>query len=185
MTNNGELMNIYTKSNLENALSSDIKEKIDIIDCGISIYELAIKDATAALEDILGTISAAGELDRKYRQNDPARHTKAAPHKAVAVLINADASGSDLDSFPPYQQAMNNLFSNLRTIVQSINSENIWLLIENPAEKLLVSPLEIRDLVDKLQSPWLGVYFNSDNINNTIAVDDYINILGSRIYKSN
>lgn len=179
----GEQMNICTKSDLENAIEGKYNEIIDIIDCEISIYELAY-DNQAAIQKLRKIIHMAGQLDRKYQESDKLRHTKESPHKAVAILINASEANTNFASFPKYELAMNSLYLNLRKLTDYVNPAKVWLIIENPSQKLLISPMEIRHLIDRLNSPWLGIYLNAGNIKNSLSESDYIDILAGRLFNT-
>jgi len=58
----------------------------------------------------------------------------------------------------------------------SIGLENVW-------NKFLLSPLEMRDFVDKIDSPYVGVYFDVGNVIYTGYPEHWIRILGKRIKK--
>lgn len=174
---------------IEQLAESEIADNNDekfIIDCGVDIYALAGNDNSLALDSVIKAIALAGELENKYREQDPARHSKASPHKSLAVLIRAGKYTSDSQQiWPGYQMAMNNVFMALETLVAEAERAAIWLLIENPAEKLLISPLELRDLVDELRNPWLAIYFNPDNVPESLDKSDFKTTLGSRGFSVN
>lgn len=56
----------------------------------------------------------------------------------------------------------------------SIGVENVW-------NKFLLSPLEFRDFIDKLNSPRIGAYFDVGNVLLTGYSEQWIRILGKRI----
>lgn len=58
----------------------------------------------------------------------------------------------------------------------SIGLENVW-------NKFLLSPMEMRDFVDKIDSPYVGVYFDVGNVISTGYPEHWIRILGKRIKK--
>ena len=58
----------------------------------------------------------------------------------------------------------------------NIGLENVW-------NKFLLSPLEMRDFVDKIDSPYVGVYFDVGNVVSTGYPEHWIKILGKRIKK--
>ena len=59
--------------------------------------------------------------------------------------------------------------------------QNITIAIENVWNKFLLSPLEMRDFVDKINSPYVGVYFDVGNVLLTGYPEHWIHILGNRI----
>lgn len=59
----------------------------------------------------------------------------------------------------------------------------VEIALENVWNKFLLSPMEMRDFIDKLQSPWVGSYLD---IGNTLAngyPEQWVKTLGSRIKK--
>jgi len=58
----------------------------------------------------------------------------------------------------------------------NIGLENVW-------NKFLLSPLEMRDFVDKIDSPYVGVYFDVGNVLFSGYPEHWIKILGNRIKK--
>ena len=173
-------MEIKTLNDILRLLKHENPSIIDAVDCQVSIFELANHDSLEAVERVISTIERAAELEKKYCIADPDRKSKQNPHKAISVLIR---SINPPDDFPGYEKAMNNLFFSLEILCRAAEKQGIWLLVENVSKKLLISPLELRDLIDSLSCPWLGVYFNDNNLNNGFDVSDYIGILGKRIIK--
>jgi hexulose-6-phosphate isomerase len=58
----------------------------------------------------------------------------------------------------------------------NIGLENVW-------NKLLISPLEFRDFLDKIGSPYIGCYFDTGNVLLYGYPEQWIRILGNRIKK--
>ena len=58
----------------------------------------------------------------------------------------------------------------------NIGLENVW-------NKFLLSPMEMRDFIDKLDSPYVGSYFDVGNTLYAGYPEDWIRILGKRIKK--
>ncbi len=57
-----------------------------------------------------------------------------------------------------------------------IGLENVW-------NKFLLSPLEMRDFIDRIGSPWVGAYFDVGNVVRDGYPEQWIRILGNRIVK--
>jgi L-ribulose-5-phosphate 3-epimerase len=57
----------------------------------------------------------------------------------------------------------------------------VAIAIENVWNRFLLSPLEVRDLIDHLGSPYVGVYFDAGNILAYGYPQQWISILGARI----
>jgi hexulose-6-phosphate isomerase len=61
--------------------------------------------------------------------------------------------------------------------------EGVRIGIENVWNRFLLSPLEMARLVDEVGSPWVGVYFDVGNIVYIGYPEQWIEILGKRIFK--
>ena len=73
-------------------------------------------------------------------------------------------------------KALNELKKDAEALGVSIGLENVW-------NKFLLSPMEMRDFIDKIDSPYVGSYLD---IGNTLYIsypEDWIRILGKRIKK--
>lgn len=57
-----------------------------------------------------------------------------------------------------------------------IGLENVW-------NKFLLSPLEMRSFIDAVGSPWVGSYFDTGNVVYSGYPEQWIKILGKRIFK--
>ena len=57
-----------------------------------------------------------------------------------------------------------------------IGLENVW-------NKFLLSPLEMRNFIDAVGSPWVGAYFDTGNVVFAGYPEQWIKILGKRIFK--
>ena len=58
----------------------------------------------------------------------------------------------------------------------NIGLENVW-------NKFLLSPLEMRNLIDQIDSPWIGSYFDIGNVLQFGYPEQWVRILGNRIKK--
>ncbi len=70
------------------------------------------------------------------------------------------------------------------TELEPLASElKVCMGIENVWNKFLLSPLEFRDFIDKVDSPYVGAYFDVGNVILTGYPEQWIRILGERIKK--
>lgn len=109
----------------------------------------------------------------------------------ISAWLGTDAllcvpGGVDADFVPyfprtSYDKAMQRTHDALREIKPVAETLNVTLAIENVWNKFLLSPLEMRDLVDELSSPRIGVFFDCGNVLQTGYPEDWIRILGPRI----
>jgi len=73
-------------------------------------------------------------------------------------------------------QAICELKETAEKLQVAIGLENVW-------NKFLLSPLEMRDFIDKVGSPFVGAYFDVGNTLLTGYPDQWVRILGRRIKK--
>jgi hexulose-6-phosphate isomerase len=73
-------------------------------------------------------------------------------------------------------EAFNELKCEAEKLKVSIGIENVW-------NKFLLSPLEMRDFIDKIHSEFVGSYFDVGNVINNGYPEQWIRILGNRIKK--
>ena len=59
----------------------------------------------------------------------------------------------------------------------------IHVLIENVWNGFCETPEQLRDYVDEIDSPWVGVYFDIGNVRKFGPSEDWIRVLGRRIVK--
>lgn len=71
----------------------------------------------------------------------------------------------------------------LELLVPEAEKRQVRIGVENVWNKFLLSPLEMRQYVDDFKSPWMGVYFDAGNILAYGFPQQWIRILGERIFK--
>lgn len=82
-----------------------------------------------------------------------------------------------------YEESYFRSLESLEAVKGHAESCAVEIALENVWNKFLLSPMEMRDFIDKLQSPWVGSYLD---IGNTLAngyPEQWIKTLGSRIKK--
>ncbi|GFZ82415.1 hexulose-6-phosphate isomerase [Paenibacillus marchantiophytorum] len=82
-----------------------------------------------------------------------------------------------------YDECYDRSHAELALLVQEAEKRRVRIGIENVWNKFLLSPLEMRAYVDDLQSSYVGVYFDVGNILHNGYPQQWIRILGSRIFK--
>ena len=80
-----------------------------------------------------------------------------------------------------YADALNAVFESLRVLSFEAESRGVVLAIENPADAFLLSPVEMRDLVDRVGSPWVQVCLDVVRVRRHGFPADWIDTLGPRI----
>lgn len=73
-------------------------------------------------------------------------------------------------------EGLNELKSYAESLQVSIGLENVW-------NKFLLSPMEMRDFIDKIDSPFVGSYLDVGNTLYCGYPEDWVRILGDRIKK--
>ncbi len=97
-----------------------------------------------------------------------------------------DAATRDMSPFydvVDYDVAYERSFTAIRELAGYAEARKVFIGIENVWSKFLLSPLEMRDFVDKIGSPYVGVYFDVGNVVYCGYPNQWIKILGRRIKK--
>lgn len=105
---------------------------------------------------------------------------------AEAILVLAGAVGVDFlpgggSDLMPYDEAYDASLEAFRELAPYAGQAKVSLAIENVWNKFLLSPLELRDFIDKVGSPYVGSYFDVGNVILTGYPEQWIRILGKRI----
>ena len=80
-----------------------------------------------------------------------------------------------------YERGFNFLFEALEQLVGEAGGKSVTIAIENPGSGLLLSPLELRELIDQVNNPYLGICFNPCHAQRLGDPIDWLRILGRRI----
>ena len=80
-----------------------------------------------------------------------------------------------------YETAFHRLFLALEELALTAQSCATLLSVENPACGLLLSPLELREFIDQINNPYLGICFNPEHALKLGNPLDWIEILDHRI----
>jgi L-ribulose-5-phosphate 3-epimerase len=81
----------------------------------------------------------------------------------------------------PYEEAYQRAKKEINRFVHLAEENEVVIGIENVWNKLLLSPLELRDFIDSFSSERVGSYFDVGNVMLTGYPEDWIRILGHRI----
>lgn len=80
-----------------------------------------------------------------------------------------------------YDHAMERLVAAIEALLPVAEREGVVLAIETVWNRFLLSPLEVRALVDRFASKWFGVYLDVGNLMAMGYPQDWIEILGPRV----
>ncbi|MBE7022221.1 MAG: sugar phosphate isomerase/epimerase [Ruminococcaceae bacterium] len=83
----------------------------------------------------------------------------------------------------PYDVAYERAYEAIRELAPYAEEKKVAIGVENVWNKMFLSPLELRDFIDKIGSPYVGVYLDVGNMVQSGYPEQWINILGSRIKK--
>jgi hexulose-6-phosphate isomerase len=125
-----------------------------------------------------------------FTDDDPAviERSKAQVRKMLeaAEALGMDTvlvTGGRVTETVPYDVAYNRLLSALQELALDAERHRVNIGLENVWNKLLLSPLEFRDFLDALGSPYVGAYFDTGNVVLYGYPEQWIRILGTRIKK--
>lgn len=96
-----------------------------------------------------------------------------------AVLVVPGAV-SDL---VPYDAAYDNCLRSLMELAPIAEEIKVSIAIENVWNRFLLSPIEVRKLLDTVNSPYVGMYFDTGNVVIFGYPEQWIRIVGSKIRK--
>lgn len=82
-----------------------------------------------------------------------------------------------------YDRAYDNALEAFKELKTKAERYKISIGIENVWNKFLLSPLEMRDFIDKIDSAYVGSYFDVGNVLYSGYPEQWIRILGNRIKK--
>src|SRR5947209_853550 len=121
--------------------------------------------------------------DPTDRQLGIAMHTKLLEAAAALGIDTVLTTGGRVTESVPYDVAYERLEESLRSLAPVAERTRVNLALENVWNKLLLSPLEARDLLDRIGSEYVGWYFDTGNVVLFGFPEQWIRILGQRIKK--
>ena len=108
---------------------------------------------------------------------------RAAAFSAGAILVVPAVVGTPTERQPrvSYTDALRFSYDALRGLRHAAEERGVAIALENVENRFLVSPLEAAELVDRVNSPCVGWYFDTANVLPFGYPDDWILTLGGRI----
>lgn len=99
----------------------------------------------------------------------------------IPGCVNAEfaAPGRVMDYAETYKRSMESLME----VKEHAEKCKVEIALENVWNKFLLSPMEMRDFIDKLNSPYVGSYLDIGNVLANGFPEQWVQILGSRIKK--
>ena len=99
---------------------------------------------------------------------------------ALAGMVQSINPGGEV---VPYDIAYERAFESVCHLAKYAQEYKVNFAIENVDSKLLLSPMETRDFIDKVGNPWVKQYFDVGNVIENGYPNHWIDILGKRIAK--
>ncbi len=103
---------------------------------------------------------------------------------AGAILVVPGVVGKGFGTyarFDRYDVAYDNALESVNAVTADAQAARVVVGLENVWNNFLVSPLEMRDFIDKIGSPFVGAYFDVGNMLPWGYPEHWIPILGKRI----
>lgn len=101
----------------------------------------------------------------------------------ILVVPGAVEVAFDPGEVVPYDVAYDRARDALRELAPYAEKCKVAIGVENVWNRFLLSPLEMAHLIDEIDSPYVGSYFDVGNVLNNGYPEHWIKILGSRIKK--
>ncbi len=121
--------------------------------------------------------------DPADRELGIAMHTKLLEAAAGIGIDTVLTTGGGTSPTVPYDVALQRLEDGLKALAPVAARTRVNLALENVWNKLLLSPVEARDMIDRVGSEFVGWYFDTGNVVLFGFPEQWIRILGSRIKK--
>jgi L-ribulose-5-phosphate 3-epimerase len=108
---------------------------------------------------------------------------RAAAARAGAILVVPAVVGRVDERRPrvAYADALHRTLETLLTLRHEAEARGVILALENVWNRFLLSPVELADLIDLVNSPYVAVYFDVGNVLACGYPEDWIATLGGRI----
>jgi len=144
-----------------------VAEKFD--EASIEITSMASLKGSLLSSDSSERLEAAKSVERALEI--------ASTLKTGAILVHP----GQLSVQGTYQQAWDNLVGTLKDLVPVAERCQVAIGLENVWNKFLLSPKEMREIVDEVNSDWVGVYLDTANMMAYGYPEHWIRELGNRI----
>lgn len=156
----------------------------------------AIRRAADAAGLVITSLATGAFWTHNFGQDDPASRAMARKY-AVKMLELGQALGvknllvvpGAVDIFfqpdepvISYDVVMSRVVEAMTGLIPECERTGVKIGLENVWNKFFMSPLEMRDMIDGIGSPFIGAYFDVGNVLRTGYPEQWIRILGPRIF---
>lgn len=157
---------------------------------------LALRKAAAEAGIALTTLASGAFWASNFGQDDAEKRAQARKI-ALKMLELGQALGVDTLLVVPaavdivfipsepvveYETAFERTITAMRELAPACEFHQVRIGLENVWNNLFLSPLEMRNVIDEIASPWIGSYFDVGNVLVNGYPEQWINILDKRIF---
>ena len=168
-------------------------------ECGLTADEPAWRRIGQTIRDAglqVSSLACGLFMSFPYTSRDPAVRQKAhditlalldraawvgAPVVMVIPGLVARAERGVLET--PYQDAQRYALEVMQTLCYEAEARNVQIAVENAWTQFLISPVEMREFLDRVNSGWIGAYLDIGNVMRYGVPQDWIETLGRRILR--
>lgn len=167
----------------------------DVGNIGLTVAttkEEALKIKALASQNSIQLRSLSTALLWKYPLSSPDEHIRQQGIRVVEKMLEM-ASIIDMDTIlivpgivseqVAYDECYERSQASIKKIIPTAERYNVKIGIENVWNKFLLSPLEMVRYIDELQSSYVGAYFDIGNILQYGYPEQWIRLLGKRVFK--
>lgn len=152
----------------------------DIRDAGVRVTSLTMRDHREA------SYGSPVEAERERARAMTLAMLDRAMWLGAGAIVVVPAIVGEWNAPRPkttYAEALHRTYESLRDLVYEAEARGVSIAIRNVnlLARFLLSPVETADLIDRVNSPWLGVCLDTGCAMSTGYPDDWIRSLGPRI----
>ncbi len=161
------------------------KEEMEHIRCMAAEYELELYSVASGLYWSYSlTANDAAERDKAEsivrKQVDIAAWLGCDTILVIPGMVEGLSPGGEVI---PYDVVYERALAAIKRLAPYAEERQVIIGLENVWNKFLLSPMEMRDFIDQVNSPRVGAYFDVGNVVLNGYPEQWINILGKRIAK--
>ena len=108
-------------------------------------------------------------------------HAVALGAEAILVVPAVVGKAADVEPRVSYSDALHRTFDALRVLRHEAEQRGVTIALENVHNRFLLSPLEAAELIDRINSAYVGWYFDIGNVMTMGYPEDWITTLAGRI----
>lgn len=167
--------------NLDSTYEDILKIKEDAKNAGIELYSVA------SILFWKYSLTANDEKTREKAKNIVRKQLEVASWLGCDTILvvpgAVEAAFTGGTEIIPYDVVYNRSLEALLELKEDAERLKVNIGIENVWNKFLVSPVEMKEFIEKINSEYVGAYFDVGNILNIGYPDHWIKILGDKIKK--